>query len=176
MNYWAASAGHFDLANGRVSTTYKPGTWGTEAARGTGFDLTVEESSRTILMAEAWGLYWSETVTPRRWFTGALGRRAKYAGSAFWRRNRRDRFPGSMANERPRNGAGHIWFNQIVYPRIAIHAAHWQCWRSRVQQTSAWPMATLSKLQQSRFWIGQLEGPPNKLLWSPADRRIEPNP
>ncbi len=176
MNYWAASAGHFDLANGRVSTTYKPGTWGTEAARGTGFDLTVEESSRTILMAEAWGLYWSETVTPRRWFTGAQVGEQNMPGQRFGGGTGATDFPGQWptnAREMGPGTSGSIksyipWYR---HPRRASAvleikgAANFGLADGHVEQVTAEQVLDRATGRTT-----------HKLLWSPADRRIEPNP
>ena len=78
MNFWAASAGSWQLdASGRV-VSYKPGYSPfdpTERARGTAFDSSVDNSSQTMLMTEAWGLFSSEAgIVPKRWFSiGQVG-------------------------------------------------------------------------------------------------------
>jgi len=75
MNFWAASAGSWRLVNGKVQS-FKPGVGVIDPgqpSRGRGFDQTVADSSKTILMGEAWGLFESE-VGPRTWFTiGQIG-------------------------------------------------------------------------------------------------------
>jgi prepilin-type N-terminal cleavage/methylation domain-containing protein/prepilin-type processing-associated H-X9-DG protein len=78
MNFWAASGGSWQLnASGRVQS-FRPGNSPfdpTEAARGKAFDSSVENSSKTMLMSEAWGLFSSEAgIIPKRWFTiGQIG-------------------------------------------------------------------------------------------------------
>ncbi|HEX2838705.1 MAG TPA: prepilin-type N-terminal cleavage/methylation domain-containing protein [Phycisphaerales bacterium] len=78
MNFWAASAGSWQLnTSGRV-VGYKPGYSPfdpTEAARGRAFDSTVDNASQTLLMTEAWGLFSSEAgIVPKRWFSiGQVG-------------------------------------------------------------------------------------------------------
>jgi prepilin-type N-terminal cleavage/methylation domain-containing protein/prepilin-type processing-associated H-X9-DG protein len=71
MNYWAASAGSWTLVNGKIQA-YKPGVDTLspgESFRGRGFDDTVDESTRMILIGEAWGLYWSEQAVDKTWFS-----------------------------------------------------------------------------------------------------------
>jgi prepilin-type N-terminal cleavage/methylation domain-containing protein/prepilin-type processing-associated H-X9-DG protein len=78
MNFWASSAGSWQLdANGRV-IGFKPGRSpfdATEANRGSAFDSTVDNASQTLLLTEAWGLFSSEVgIVPKRWFTiGQVG-------------------------------------------------------------------------------------------------------
>lgn len=75
MNFWAASAGSWRLNAGRVEA-YKPGSdqiFPGQSARGRGFDSTVDEATRTILIGEAWGLFPSQ-AGDRTWFTiGQIG-------------------------------------------------------------------------------------------------------
>lgn len=75
MNFWAASAGSWRLNNG-VLQTFRPGSsnvYPSESTRGIGFDSTVDEAGKTILMGEAWGLFPSESG-PKTWFTvGQIG-------------------------------------------------------------------------------------------------------
>ncbi|MBL8759017.1 MAG: prepilin-type N-terminal cleavage/methylation domain-containing protein [Phycisphaerae bacterium] len=75
MNYWAASAGTWRMNSGRLQA-FKPGASLVdpgEASRGRGFDQTVNMPAQTLLMGEAWGLFYSETL-PRVWFTiGQIG-------------------------------------------------------------------------------------------------------
>ncbi|MGQ0628013.1 MAG: DUF1559 family PulG-like putative transporter [Phycisphaerales bacterium] len=75
MNFWAASAGSWRLVNGRVQS-FKPGASPIDpgqASRGRGFDQTVDQSAKTLLLSEAWGLFRSE-AEPRTWFTiGQVG-------------------------------------------------------------------------------------------------------
>ena len=78
MNFWAASAGSWQInALGRL-LSYKPGVSPfdpTERNRGSAFDSTVENSSQTMLLTEAWGLFSSEVgIVPKRWFSiGQVG-------------------------------------------------------------------------------------------------------
>ncbi len=79
MNYWAASAAtwRLDAATQRV-VGFRPGASPidpSEATRGRGFDSTVDNASKVLLLTEAWGLFSSEVgVTPRQWFTiGQVG-------------------------------------------------------------------------------------------------------
>ncbi len=75
MNYWAASAGSWQIVNGKLQS-YKPGSsplFPAEATRGRGFDSTVDEASRMMLFGEAWGTFPSETGD-KTWFTvGQIG-------------------------------------------------------------------------------------------------------
>jgi prepilin-type N-terminal cleavage/methylation domain-containing protein/prepilin-type processing-associated H-X9-DG protein len=79
MNYWAASAGSWEFDPDGGIKAYKPGfseVYPDEADRGTGFDSTVDESSKMLLYAEAWGLWASESddLYERKWFTiGQVG-------------------------------------------------------------------------------------------------------
>jgi prepilin-type N-terminal cleavage/methylation domain-containing protein/prepilin-type processing-associated H-X9-DG protein len=77
MNYWASSAGSWvlDSTTNKV-VSWKPGANPSNTAegnRGKAFDSSVDNSSQMLLLAEAWGLFWSETE-PRKWFTiGQVG-------------------------------------------------------------------------------------------------------
>ncbi len=76
MNYWGASAGSWRKVGGRLES-FKPGSdtiYAGESARGRGFDSTVDESTRMILIGEAWGLFPSEIATNKTWFSiGQIG-------------------------------------------------------------------------------------------------------
>lgn len=77
MNFWAASAGSWRM-NGNQLQTFKPGASAIDpgqASRGKGFDQTVEQPAQTLLLAEAWGLFYSEVPSdPQVWFTiGQIG-------------------------------------------------------------------------------------------------------
>ena len=76
MNFWAASAGSWQLQGGRL-TTWKPGGSPfdtTERARGTAWDTTVGQADKMLLLGEAWGLFRSEVADDPRWFTiGQIG-------------------------------------------------------------------------------------------------------
>jgi prepilin-type N-terminal cleavage/methylation domain-containing protein/prepilin-type processing-associated H-X9-DG protein len=80
-NYWAASAGTWEIRNFRL-VTYKPGNAPasidpTENTRGRGWDSSVSNASKMLLLSEAWGLFRSENPADARWFTiGQVG----YAG------------------------------------------------------------------------------------------------
>jgi prepilin-type N-terminal cleavage/methylation domain-containing protein/prepilin-type processing-associated H-X9-DG protein len=73
MNYWAASAGTWRMEQGKMRV-FKPGAtpmYPDEAKRGRAWDTAVDESSKHILMGEAWGLFASDgPITPdTKWFT-----------------------------------------------------------------------------------------------------------
>lgn len=73
MNYWAACAGTWRTISGRLQV-YKPGStplYPDEGKRGNAWDTTVDESSKHILMGEAWGLFASDgpLTTNTKWFS-----------------------------------------------------------------------------------------------------------
>jgi prepilin-type N-terminal cleavage/methylation domain-containing protein/prepilin-type processing-associated H-X9-DG protein len=77
MNYWAASAGSW-RASGSGTQVFPPGSNAVNASEnllGKGFDTSVEMSSMTLLMGEAWGTFPSEdTSKPITWFAnGQIG-------------------------------------------------------------------------------------------------------
>jgi len=73
MNWWGASL--VGYAAGGMPVSWRPGQGAGEAANGKGFDLTVAEPSKTLIIGEAWGLYPSEVVgAPVTWFAiGNIG-------------------------------------------------------------------------------------------------------
>lgn len=111
MNYWAGSAGKWALESGtgRIRV-FKPGANPLdqfEGLRGKGFDATSNNSSKTLLMTEAWGTFASEinntnATDPIKWFatsnTGWQGFPAQRFGAN-----------GGVANG---DFAGGTWFGQ----------------------------------------------------------------
>jgi prepilin-type N-terminal cleavage/methylation domain-containing protein/prepilin-type processing-associated H-X9-DG protein len=79
MNFWASSAGSWRLNPDGTVKGFKPGfseVYPDEGDRGTGFDSSVDESSKMMLYSEAWGTWPSESdeLYERRWFTiGQVG-------------------------------------------------------------------------------------------------------
>jgi prepilin-type N-terminal cleavage/methylation domain-containing protein/prepilin-type processing-associated H-X9-DG protein len=75
MNFWAASAGSWRNVNGRIES-FRPGSNPmntTERLRGRGWDTTVEQADRMMLVGEAWG-FWQAENGADRWFTnGQVG-------------------------------------------------------------------------------------------------------
>lgn len=82
MNWWGASL--VGYAAGGMPVSWRPGQGAGEAANGKGFDLTVAEPSKTLIIGEAWGLYPSEVVgAPVTWFAiGNIGNPS--ATSEMW--------------------------------------------------------------------------------------------
>ena len=77
MNYWAASAGTWNLTFSSGVVTYPPGSnainFG-ESKLGKAWDNAVDYSSKMLLISEAWGLFPSQSATPTTWFTiGQMG-------------------------------------------------------------------------------------------------------
>ena len=177
MNYWAASAGHFtNNAAGYVATTFKPGSYQTEASRGMGFDSSVDEASRTILMAEAWGLFWSETTTPRRWFTVSQVGEQGLPGQRFGGGTGVNDFPGQWANTALEMGPANTGTLKSYIP--------WYRHPRRASERAGLKGAAnfgLADGHVEQFSIDQLLDKASgkstqRLLWSTADRRIEPYP
>jgi prepilin-type N-terminal cleavage/methylation domain-containing protein/prepilin-type processing-associated H-X9-DG protein len=94
MNFWGGSAGSWALENGTGRLrVFKPGATPldtTEGLRGKGFDSTANNSSKTLLMTEAWGTFASEITNtsasePTKWFatshTGSQGFPAQRFGA-----------------------------------------------------------------------------------------------
>jgi prepilin-type N-terminal cleavage/methylation domain-containing protein/prepilin-type processing-associated H-X9-DG protein len=176
MNYWASSAGKWAPNGSGGIVTYKPGGFGTESTRGRGFDTTVSEASSTILMTEAWGLYFSETVSPRRWFTGAQVAEAGMPGARFGGGTGVADFPGQWPNNALEMGpapAGTLksyipWYR---HPRRTTGVAE-------IRGAANFGMADGHVEQFSVDQVldratGKSKG---KILWSPNDRQIEPFP
>ncbi|MFA6045742.1 MAG: DUF1559 domain-containing protein, partial [Phycisphaerales bacterium] len=83
MNYWAACAGTWNPSTNQV---YKPGSTPidpSEMNRGTGWDSSVDFSSKMLLMSEAWGLFSSEVAQPKTWFTSGNMGESAYPGQRF---------------------------------------------------------------------------------------------
>ncbi len=73
MNYWATSAGTWRMEQGRMRV-FKPGStplYPDEGKRGIAWDTSVDESSKHILIGEAWGLFASDgpLTADTKWFT-----------------------------------------------------------------------------------------------------------
>ncbi len=109
MNYWAACAtGWYIDGTTQRMVTYKPGadpTNPSEATRGSAFDSTVDNSSHTLLLAEAWGLFSSDVgITPQTWFTigqvGAAAFPAQRFGGGFGVTGSGE-FPGDWLGQAP---------------------------------------------------------------------------
>jgi len=80
MNFWASSAGAWTPASSSTPIrVFAPGALPSQAIFGKGFDTTVANSSNTMLLSEAWGLFPSEISNanardPIKWFaTGDVG-------------------------------------------------------------------------------------------------------
>ncbi|MDX2131834.1 MAG: DUF1559 domain-containing protein [Planctomycetota bacterium] len=89
MNFWASCAGSWRLEGNRVAA-FKPGRSpydASEGSRGSAWDSTVDFSSKMLLMSEGWGLFGSEVLNPKTWFTsgnmGALAMPAQRFGAGF---------------------------------------------------------------------------------------------
>ncbi|MFZ4574238.1 MAG: prepilin-type N-terminal cleavage/methylation domain-containing protein [Phycisphaerales bacterium] len=91
MNFWASCGGSWqaDPSTGR-SKVFKPGASPfdpSEAQRGKAFDTSVDNSSFTLLLTEAWGLWPSEAAENVTWFTigsaGFAGFPAQRFGAGF---------------------------------------------------------------------------------------------
>jgi prepilin-type processing-associated H-X9-DG protein len=108
MNFWASSAGSWQLDAQQRVVGYKPGYSpfdATERNRGTSFDSSVDNSSQTLLLTEAWGLFSSEVgITPKRWFSigqvGASALPAQRFGAGFGVSNPGS-FPGDWFGQAP---------------------------------------------------------------------------
>lgn len=96
MNFWASSAGtYFPTVPGGniIARSYAPGkdpgANKYEAGAGIGFDMTVNQASKTILVGEAWAPYGGMLASGKRettqtWFAAAdIGRGAQYSGGKY---------------------------------------------------------------------------------------------
>lgn len=91
MNYWSSSATTSDMG-GAVLKTYKPATGllgKTDALRGTGFDLSVNFGSKTLLLTEAWAK-WGSVLDAAKldtsktyWASADIGKEAYYSGGRY---------------------------------------------------------------------------------------------
>lgn len=75
MNYWASSATKYNTGTRVFGSPGNNPSDPNEFNRGRGFDATSDGASSTILVAEAWGLYFNEgasaTNPPKAWFAAA---------------------------------------------------------------------------------------------------------
>jgi prepilin-type N-terminal cleavage/methylation domain-containing protein/prepilin-type processing-associated H-X9-DG protein len=75
MNYWASSATKYDSATQTFGSPGRNPLEAAEAERGRGFDGTLPGASKTMLLGEAWGLYFNEGSSasnpPKAWFAAA---------------------------------------------------------------------------------------------------------
>lgn len=75
MNYWASSATKYNASTQTYGTPGRNPSDASESDRGVGFDATLPGASKTILVAEAWGLYFNEGASssnpPKAWFAAA---------------------------------------------------------------------------------------------------------
>ncbi len=75
MNYWAASATKYISATRSFGAPGQNPNDPSEAMRGRGFSGTLAGASDTLLVGEAWGLYFNEGTSasnpPKAWFAGA---------------------------------------------------------------------------------------------------------
>lgn len=112
MNFWASSAGSWQNDGNGRNRVFKPGANpndASEATRGKPFDSSTDNSSFTLLLTEAWGLWPSETAFEgsTTWFTigsaGFAGQPAQRFGAGFGITS-----PGAFSGP---------WFNQA--PELA---------------------------------------------------------
>jgi prepilin-type processing-associated H-X9-DG protein len=89
MNFWGACAGSWGPVSGRLKA-YKPGQNpfdSSEGKRGKAFDANVDAASNTLILADAWGMWPSESPAgytgETRWFTGAHIGRSGLPGERF---------------------------------------------------------------------------------------------
>jgi prepilin-type N-terminal cleavage/methylation domain-containing protein/prepilin-type processing-associated H-X9-DG protein len=180
MNYWAASAGTWRITSGRL-VTFKPGAGSidpTEAQRGSAWDVNVNEASSMLLLGEAWGLFPSENPADRRWFTiGQIG----FAGTPGERFGGgagipTDASPGTWRGAAPElSGVAQDGINSYIpyyrHPRRTADvnairgAANFGMADGSVNSRTA---EELVNTQNGRSTL--------KVLWSPRDRIIQPNP
>ncbi|HBS29004.1 MAG TPA: hypothetical protein DEB06_06040 [Phycisphaerales bacterium] len=75
MNYWAASATKYNSGTKSFGSPGRNPTDPGEAKRGRGFDATSGGASQTILLGEAWGLFFNEGASaskpPTAWYAAA---------------------------------------------------------------------------------------------------------
>lgn len=94
MNSWASSGYNFIAAGTTISQIYKPGfdprpSQLVDRLLGRGFDMTVDQASRTLLLSEAWAPWQSDldagkTETSQTYFAEAdIGRNAEWNASRY---------------------------------------------------------------------------------------------
>jgi prepilin-type N-terminal cleavage/methylation domain-containing protein len=184
MNFWAASAGSWGPVAGRLKA-YPPGENPLDASegdRGKAFDANVGAASNTMLLADAWGMWPSESPTgytgETRWFTGAhIGRNGK-PGERFgggetpvnaalqeglaWKTKGAPEMVGISGNAIPTYIPFYRYPKQNKDPLTRDGAAMFGFIDGHVDQ-----------LRASDLTSGLTGKSTYRVLWSPIDRRLE---
>ena len=108
MNHWASSATRPEINSSGYFDYFAPGTSAEESLVGRGFDANVSESSNTLILSEAWGLWIAQagssggaSALDSSWFTtGSIGKSGmpgeRFGGGAG---TGQDRFPGDWPGQ-----------------------------------------------------------------------------
>jgi len=187
MNYWASSATKYDSATNTFGSPGRNPLDPTEASRGRGFDGTLPGASKTILVGEAWGLYFNEGASaanaPKAWFAAAdigdLGSPGERFGGGVGITNALA-FPGQWTSQ----SAGAIEMAGLTRTTVRTYVPFYRH-GNRTIPVHPEGRANFAKadgsveIMSQRDLVDPITGKSSlKLLWSPKDHEIvrnEPN-
>lgn len=182
MNYWASSATKYDPSSRTFGSPGRNPRDPNEAKRGRGWDASSGGSSQTILLGEAWGLYFNEGAGPNNpptaWYAGAdigdLGKPGERFGGGAGITSAAA-FPGQWVSSSSgsREMAGLTRTTVLTYVPFYRHGANTLPFDPNGAANFARADGSVALFRQ-RDLVRDDGQSSLEILWSSLDRKIEP--